>query len=109
MSLPGSACGSASVRGGATLEGDSVGCATCCSPAAAAQLAVGGSVRLEELSKPVLALDFRAEQFRAIDVRSFLTLVGDRRPPAARGPVFGATLTGEPAWPTAACSTSPTW
>ena len=41
----------------------------------------------------MLTLDFRAEQFRAIDVRSFLTLVGtgDLQ---LRGPVFGSTLTG---------------
>jgi translocation and assembly module TamB len=50
-------------------------------------------VRLEDLSRPILDLAFKANQFRAIDVRSFLTLVGTGDL-ELRGPVFGARLTG---------------
>jgi hypothetical protein len=82
-----------SVRGGATLGGDSVRLRDVRLTSGGGKLYVDGSVRLENLSKPVLDLRFRAEQFRAIDVRSFLTLVGtgDLQ---LRGPIFGATLTG---------------
>src|SRR6185312_11374961 len=51
-------------RVGGTLEGDSVRLRDLALTSGGGQLKVGGSVRLEELSKPTLALDFRAEQFR---------------------------------------------
>ena len=58
-------------------------------------LAVGGSIRLEDLSRPLFDLDLQAQQFLAMDVRNFLTLVGHRRPaaarPAPRGPPSPAT------------------
>jgi hypothetical protein len=38
--------------------------------------------------RPVLDLDFQANQFRAVDVRNFLTLTATGDP--ARGPVFGS-------------------
>jgi hypothetical protein len=75
------------------LQGDSLVLRDMLLTSGGGKLRVDGSVRLEHLSRPLLALDFRADQFRAIDVRSFLTLVatGDLQ---LRGPVFGATLTG---------------
>ncbi len=93
MSLPGLGVHFGSVRGGATLQGDSLLLRDVVLTSGGGQLGVSGSVRLQNLSRPVLSLDFRAEQFRAIDVRSFLTLVGtgDLQ---LRGPVFGSTLTG---------------
>jgi translocation and assembly module TamB len=93
MSLPGLGIRLGSVRGGATLEGDSVRLHDLVLTSGGGSLAVGGSIRLQDLSRPELALDFRAEQFRGVDVRSFLTLVatGDLQ---LRGPVFGSTLTG---------------
>jgi translocation and assembly module TamB len=93
MSLPGLGVRFGGLRGGATLEGDSVRLRNVVFTSGGGQLAADGSVRLENLSHPLLNLSFRAEQFRAIDVRSFLTLVatGDLE---LRGPVFGATLTG---------------
>ena len=56
-------------------------------------LDVEGAIRLENLSRPILHLDFRADRFRAVDVRNFLTLTatGELR---LEGPVFGSTLTG---------------
>ncbi len=56
-------------------------------------LAVNGTVRLEELSRPFLDLDIVARRFRAIDKRDFLTLVGSGRL-KLNGPFYGATLTG---------------
>jgi autotransporter translocation and assembly factor TamB len=93
MSLPGLGIRFGSVRGGATLDGDSVRSRDIVLSSGGGKLRVDGSVRLENLSRPVLDLRLHADQFRAIDVRSFLTLVGtgDLR---LRGPVFGATLTG---------------
>jgi translocation and assembly module TamB len=93
MSLPGLGVRFGSVSGGAVLQGDSILLKDVLLTSGGGKLRVGGSVRLEQLSRPVLALDFRADQFRAIDVRSFLTLVGtgDLQ---LRGPVFGSTLTG---------------
>jgi autotransporter translocation and assembly factor TamB len=94
MSLPGIGIRFGAVRGGATLEGDSVRLRNVVVTSGGGKLAVGGSMRLENLSHPILDLTLRADQFRAIDVRSFLTLVatGDLQ---LRGPVFGATLTGD--------------
>lgn len=56
-------------------------------------LAVNGSIRLEELTRPTLSLDILARRFRAIDERNFLTLVGSGRF-QLKGPFYGATLTG---------------
>jgi hypothetical protein len=93
MSLPGLGIRLGSVRGGATLDGDSVRSRDIVLTSGGGKLRVDGSVRLENLSRPVLDLRLHADQFRAIDVRSFLTLVGtgDLQ---LRGPVFGARLTG---------------
>ena len=62
-------------------------CSTTCSLRSGGTLAITGSVRLEDFSRPVLDLGFRAEAFRAIDVRNFLTLTGTGRL-GLRGPLF---------------------
>lgn len=56
-------------------------------------LAVTGYMRLEELTRPSLALRLTADQFRAIDARDVVsaTVSGEF---ALDGPVFGATLSG---------------
>jgi translocation and assembly module TamB len=56
-------------------------------------LAVSGYVRLEELTRPRLALQLAADRFRAIAARDVVaaTVSGDF---ALQGPVFGATLSG---------------
>jgi translocation and assembly module TamB len=93
MSLPGLGVRFGRISGGATLDGDSVRSRDIVLTSGGGKLRVDGSVRLENLARPVLDLRLHADQFRAVDVRSFLTLVGtgDLR---LRGPVFGATLTG---------------
>jgi autotransporter translocation and assembly factor TamB len=54
---------------------------------------VGGFVRLQELSKPILALTIRTADFDAVDIAGFLSLTtaGEVR---LDGPVFNATMTG---------------
>ncbi len=93
MNIPGLGVHFGSVDGRALLQGDSVLLKDVRITSGGGALAVRGGMQLEDLSRPILALDARADQFRAIDVRNFLTLVatGDIQ---LRGPVFGATLTG---------------
>jgi translocation and assembly module TamB len=54
---------------------------------------IGGYVRLEELTRPILSLQLRGSNFRTMDIRDFLsfTASGDFR---LEGPVLGARLTG---------------
>jgi len=93
LSLPGLGVRFGSVHGGATLDGDSLRLRDVTVTSGGGRMTIQGGVRLQDLSRPILALDFQAQQFRAIDVRSFLTFTGtgDLQ---LRGPVFGATLTG---------------
>lgn len=93
MAIPGLGVHFGTVRGTATLAGDSVQLQDVVLSSGGGRLDVSGGVRLQDLSRPVLKLAFHAEQFRAIDVRSFLTLVGTGKLQLS-GPVFGATLTG---------------
>jgi translocation and assembly module TamB len=93
MEIPGLGVRFGSVAGGAVLQGDSVRLRDVRITSGGGDLAVGGAIRLEDLSRPIFALDLRASQFLAMDVRNFLTLTGtgDLR---LRGPLVGATLTG---------------
>jgi translocation and assembly module TamB len=93
MSLPGLGVRFSGVNGGAVFAGDSMLIRELVATSGGGKLQVGGSVRLEQLSRPLLNLNFAVEQFRAIDVRNFLTLVGSGKL-QLRGPVFGSTLTG---------------
>ena len=52
-----------------------------------------GYMRLERLTKPVLALNIATSDFKALDLRGYLTLTASGRV-ALTGPVFGATLSG---------------
>ena len=92
MSLPGLGI-RGGIRGSAVLAGDSVRLSDVMLSSAGGKLNVGGSVRLQDLSRPVLNLDFDAREFQAIDVRSFMTLTASGKLKLA-GPVLGATLTG---------------
>jgi translocation and assembly module TamB len=94
MSVPGLGVRFNRVQGNAVLQGDSVQLRDMeIGSEGGGKLTVGGAVRLTDLSRPMLGLQFRAEQFRALDVRNFATFTGtgDLQ---LRGPVFGATLTG---------------
>ena len=93
MAIPSLGVHFGTVHGGAVLQGDSLALRDVLLTSGGGRLTVGGSVRLEDLSRPVLNLTFRADQFRAIDVRNFLSLTatGDLQ---LKGPVSDATLTG---------------
>ena len=89
MNIPGLGVHFGSVDGSALLQGDSVVLKDVRITSGGGALAVRGGMQLEDFSRPILALDARADQFRAIDVRNFLTLVatGDiqLRGPVSRG------------------------
>ena len=93
MTVPGLGVRYGAVEGGAVLRGDSLELKGVQLTSEGGSLAVAGSIRLENLSRPVLDLDFTANQFRAVDVRNFLTLTatGDLQ---LEGPVYGSILTG---------------
>ena len=93
MSVPGLGVRFGGVEGGALLRGDSLILRDVALTSEGGTLDVTGSIRLENLSRPILDLDFRAEQFAAVNIRNFLSLIatGDLQ---LDGPVFGATLTG---------------
>ncbi|MEP6572265.1 MAG: translocation/assembly module TamB domain-containing protein [Gemmatimonadota bacterium] len=80
--------------GRARLTGDSITLDTLRMLSGHGDLAVMGGIRLEQLTKPILNLSLRANDFRAIDVRNFLTLdaTGLVR---LEGPVFGAVMRGK--------------
>ena len=79
--------GSLSLRGD-TIRVDSI---TAVSERGRAELT--GFMRLERLTKPVLALNITTSDFKALDLRGYLTLTASGRV-ALTGPVFGATLSG---------------
>ena len=93
MSVPGLGIRISALEGAAAMRGDSIVLSDVALKSGGGTLRVGGGMRLEELSRPILDLELRADEFRAIDERNFLTLngTGDLR---LRGPVLGATLTG---------------
>jgi autotransporter translocation and assembly factor TamB len=93
MDLPGLGVRFGSVTGGAVLQGDSILLRDLKVTSGGGDLAIGGAIRLENLSRPLLFLDLRASQFLAMDVRNFLTLTGTGNL-SLRGPLLGATLTG---------------
>ncbi len=93
MSVPGLGVRFRGVQGSALLRGDSVQLKDVEIGGGDGKVTIGGAIHLEDLSRPVLGLEFHAEQFRALDVRNFATFTGtgDLQ---LRGPVIGATLTG---------------
>jgi len=93
MSVPGLGVRFGSVHGRARFQGDSLVLDDVALTSGGGTLGIVGSVRLENLARPVLNLGFRANQFQAIDVRRFLTLTGTGNL-QLEGPLFGARLRG---------------
>ena len=93
MTVPGLGVRFGQVRGQATFQGDSLVLDDVSLGSSGGTLGVTGSIKLENLARPVLNLGFRANDFRAIDVRNFLTLdaTGSLQ---LQGPFFRSTLTG---------------
>jgi translocation and assembly module TamB len=93
MSVPGLGVRYGRVEGQARFQGDSVVLDNMALTSGGGTLGLTGSVRLENLARPVLDLGFRANQFHAIDVPKFLSLTGTGTL-QLRGPIFQAKLTG---------------
>jgi translocation and assembly module TamB len=93
MDIPGLGVNFGSVVGGAVLQGDSVLLRNVRITSGGGTLAVGGAIRLENLSRPLFSLNLDATQFLAMNVRNFLTLTGTGNL-TLRGPLLAATLGG---------------
>ncbi|HEV8453547.1 MAG TPA: translocation/assembly module TamB domain-containing protein, partial [Gemmatimonadales bacterium] len=93
MSLSGLGVRYEGLQGSARFRGDSL-VLNDVSLRSGGSLRIGGSILMEDLTRPVLDLDFRAQEFRAVDVRNFLTLsaTGGLR---LQGALFHSLLTGD--------------
>ena len=81
------------INGRLTLVGDTIRVDTIRAVSERGHAEVSGFVRLERLTKPMLALNIAASEFKALDLRGYLTVTASGRV-ALNGPVFGASLTG---------------
>ena len=94
MNVPGLGVTFGTVAGRVTASGDSLALDSVYFTSNGGRMDVSGAVRLENLARPVLALDFNAHQFKAIDVKNFLTLTASGSA-HLRGPLYHAVLTGD--------------
>jgi hypothetical protein len=94
VSVPGLGARFGGIEGVAELQGDSLLLRDMKLESGGGTLRAGGSVRFEKLARPVLALDFRADRFVAMNVRNLGTLTASTQDLQLEGPLFGATLTG---------------
>jgi hypothetical protein len=81
------------LNGGLSLRGDTIRVDSITATSERGRAELTGYMRLERLTKPVLALNITTSDFKALDLRGYLTLTASGRV-ALTGPVFGATLTG---------------
>lgn len=89
--LPGLGVRFEHITGRAELTGDSVVLRDVALESGGGKMQIGGSahVRLDSLTRSTLDLDFRADNFYAMNIRNFGTLVGSTRNLHLRGPLFG--------------------
>ncbi len=81
------------LNGGLSLRGDTIRVDSITATSERGHAELTGYMRLERLTKPVLALNITTSEFKALDLRGYLALTASGRV-ALTGPVFGATLTG---------------
>src|SRR5882672_8479376 len=81
------------LNGGLSLRGDTIRGDSITATSGEGHAELTGYMRLERLTKPVLALNIATSEFKALDLRGYLALTASGRL-ALTGPVFGATLTG---------------
>ncbi len=81
-------------NGRVTLSGDSIVVDTLEVRGQSGVLRATGSVRLENLTRPILDLTFRADDFQVINVPDYLTLEADGTV-KLQGPLLHATLSGQ--------------
>ncbi len=82
------------VNGRLVLSGDTIAIEALSARSDKGRADVSGVVRLERLTRPVLDLRIAADQFKALDLKNNVAITASGRL-ALRGPVFGATLTGQ--------------
>src|SRR6266516_273317 len=83
----------AKMSGRLSLQGDTIRVDSLTATSEQGRAELTGYMRLERLTKPVLALNITTSNFKALDLRGYLTVTASGRV-ALTGPVFGATLTG---------------
>ncbi|HEY2824289.1 MAG TPA: translocation/assembly module TamB domain-containing protein, partial [Gemmatimonadales bacterium] len=76
-----------------TLSGDTIRVDSLSASGEKGTASARGTVRLVQLTQPVLRLDIDANDFRALNIRNFLELAGTGQL-HLEGPAIGATLTG---------------
>ncbi len=81
------------LNGSLSLRGDTIRVDSITATSERGRAELTGFMRLERLTKPVLALNITTSEFKALDLRGYLALTASGRV-ALTGPVFGATLTG---------------
>src|SRR6266480_2071018 len=82
------------VNGRLTLSGDTIAIQSLSARSERGRADFTGIVRLEQLTHPVLDLQIAADQFKALDLRNNVAITASGRL-SLKGPVFGATLTGQ--------------
>ena len=81
------------MNGSLSLRGDTIRVDSLTLAGERGRAELSGYMRLERLTKPVLAMNITTSEFKALDLRGYLALTASGRV-ALTGPVFGATLTG---------------
>ena len=81
------------LNGSLSLRGDTIRVDSITAVSERGRAHVTGYMRLERLTKPLLALNITTSDFKALNLRGYLALTASGRV-ALTGPVFGATLTG---------------
>ena len=81
------------MNGSLSLRGDTIRVDSITATSERGRAELTGYLRLERLTKPLLALNITTSEFKALDLRGYLSLTASGRL-ALTGPVFGATLTG---------------
>jgi translocation and assembly module TamB len=81
------------INGGISLSGDTIRVDRITLTSDRGRAELNGHLRLERLTKPILALTITTSEFKALDLRGYLTLTASGQVNLT-GPVFGATLSG---------------
>ena len=81
------------MNGSLVLRGDTIQIDSIAATSERGRAHVSGYLRLERLTKPVLALNIRTAEFKALDLRGYLSVTASGQL-TLTGPVLGATLGG---------------
>lgn len=81
------------MNGRLALRGDTILVEELTARSGQGRIELAGNVRLENLTRPVLALRMSATEFHALDLRNYLSVTASGNL-TLNGPVFGATLSG---------------